>query len=199
MKGHTHSHTTAISFPILTNTHVNVSTWWLLQFQLNCCSEPPFGYPMTGDAAPCWSSWEGDMLPQVCLLALSPTDDNAADGGTPGGQADGAATPPEKTTEVGGCTYSAPLLGKFLPGCAQGCKAHAGLAAALAACSQLATCGGVTQSADQGQNGFQLRASTVPHEQPPNATPAAGAGGALPQVRSSPVLAPRNIYSSAST
>ena len=55
---------------------------------------------------------------------------------------------------------------QFLPGCVASCKAHSTLEEALAACSKQHGCGGVTQSADQGQRGYQLRASTSPQHQP---------------------------------
>lgn len=110
------------------------------------CREAPYGYPMTGEAAPCFSAWEGDMLPQVCIMPGSTDGADTAPGTDTGG-------PAEQETTADGCTYKAPLLGKFLPGCVNGCKAHSVLEEALAACSKQPTCGGVTQSADQGQLG----------------------------------------------
>ena len=101
----------------------------------------PFGYPVSGEAAPCFSAWEGDMLPQVCIIAA--LDE----------QPDNTSTASEQETDAAGCTYGAPLVGKFLPGCVSGCNAHSTLEQALVACSKQKTCGGVTKSADQGHDG----------------------------------------------
>ena len=108
----------------------------------------PFGYPVSGDPAPSFSSWEGDMLPQVCILSGSEASALASDA-----QADGAPAPPEQETVAAGCTYGPPLVGKFLPGCVDNCKAHPALEQALTVCSKKNACGGVTKSADQGQVG----------------------------------------------
>ena len=100
---------------------------------------------MAGDAAPCFSAWEGDMLPQVCIISGSVNSSDTAGAS--------ARLPPEKETEVAGCTYGAALAGRFLPGCVEGCKAFSTLEQSLAACSKQNTCGGVTKSTDQGHEG----------------------------------------------
>lgn len=87
------------------------------------------------------------MLPQVCIIA------DSVDLGLDG-QPNSSHALPAQDIVAAGCTYGAPLVGKFLPGCVGGCKAHDTLDQALVACArQKNACGGVTQSADQGQVG----------------------------------------------
>lgn len=125
----------------------------------NGCRTAPFGYPTGGDPAPSWSEWGGGMMPQVCILAPPPpTADELAKVE--------AERETLHETVVAGCTYSPPQSRKYLPGCVAGCKAHPTLEVSLAECSKVPTCGGVTQSADQGQRGFQLRSSSQPNAQP---------------------------------
>ena len=85
------------------------------------------------------------MLPQVCIISGSID--------SPDTTGPSALLPPEEETEVAGCVYGAPLVGRFLPGCVGGCKAFSTLEQSLAACSKQTTCGGVTKSTDQGHEG----------------------------------------------
>ena len=70
----------------------------------NGCRLPPAGYPHASDAAPCWTPWNGDMLPKVCLLAPTPAEEEEQKGEGAGGD-----------QEVGGCLYGAPLAGCASP------------------------------------------------------------------------------------